>query len=309
MTVAVDMSARYQLEPYRLRLARPLQTGSGLLHVREGYVVLLREGGLVGRGEALGRPQDFPSRTPAARFAAELAQLDLDAQRRGVPLAKLLDARAAAEVPVSALLNADSMAELAREAKRACADGFRTLKLKVGTPNDFARAAVVRDAAGPDVKLRIDANCAWERSEALWRLQELAPLGIEFCEQPTADLVDLEESPVPIAADELCASDPDAALERAAVLVLKPMALGGVRAALDLARRAVQRGRQVVVTTSLEGAIGRAAAAHLAAAVLALGPQPAAGLATGRLLVDDLCDDALAPQEGVARIPDKPGLL
>src|SRR5262249_37432795 len=148
---------------------------------------------------------------------------------------------------------------------------------------------------------RLDANGAWQRDEALWRLQELAPLEIELCEQPTTDLRGLEQAAVPIAADELCASDPEAALERARVVVLKPMALGGVLAALDLARRAVRRGLQVVVTTSLEGAIGRAAAAHLAAAVLALGPQPAAGLATGRLLAEDLCADPLAPRGGVVR--------
>jgi L-alanine-DL-glutamate epimerase-like enolase superfamily enzyme len=93
------------------------------------------------------------------------------------------------------------------------------------------------------------------------------------------------------------------------VVVLKPMLLGGVLRALDLARRALQRGLRVVVTTSLDGAIARAGAAHLAAAVLALGPQPAAGLATGRLLLDDVCPDPLAPEGGVVRIPQTPGLL
>lgn len=309
MRAARAKASRLELQPYRLRLAHPLQTSRGLIEHRDGYVVLLREGGLVGRGEALGRPEDFPDRTPAARFALELAQLDLMSQLERVPLARLLDPRAASEVPVSALLSADSMPDLAREAKLARDDGYSTIKLKVGTANDFARAAVVRDAVGPLVKLRVDANGAWERDEALWRLQELAPLEVEMCEQPTADLRGLEGAAVPIAADELCAVDPDAALERAEIVVLKPMALGGVRAAFALARRAVERGRRVVITTSLEGAIGRAAAAHLAAAVLGLGPQPAAGLATGRLLLDDLCPDPLAPRAGVVRIPDRPGLL
>ena len=90
---------------------------------------------------------------------------------------------------------------------------------------------------------------------------------------------------------------------------LKPMLLGGLLRALELARRAMQRGLRVIVTTSLDGAIARAGAAHLAAAVLAQGPQPAAGLATGRLLESDLCPDPLAPRDGVVRIPDKPGLL
>ena len=179
----------------------------------------------------------------------------------------------------------------------------------MGGSDDFARVAVVRDAVGPGVRLRIDANGGWDAVEALRRLRELAPLGIELCEQPTPDLIGLRESPIPVAADEMMAQDPDASLERAHAVVLKPMALGGLLPAFSLAQRAVARGLQVIVTTSLEGAIGRAGAAHLAAAVLALGPQPAAGLATGRLLAADLCPDPLAPRDGVVQIPEKAGLL
>jgi o-succinylbenzoate synthase len=321
---AMDSGA-FEIRPYRLRLLRPLYTSRGVYSVREGFVVLARDGGLTGRGEAAPLPEHgtetlaecfeelrraSPTRlpkAPAARHAVELALLDLRAQREGVPLAALLDPRAAREVPTGALLSAQTMPELAREAQRAAADGFGTLKLKVGRGDDFARAAVVRDAAGPRVKLRLDANGAWTRAEALQRLEELAPLGIELCEQPTADLIGLRGK-VRIAADELVAQDFEAALERAEVLVLKPMILGGLLPALALARAALRRGRQVIVTTSLDGAIARAGAAHLAAAVLAEGEQPAAGLATGALLAEDLCEDALAPIRGVVRIPGAAGL-
>jgi L-alanine-DL-glutamate epimerase-like enolase superfamily enzyme len=212
-------------------------------------------------------------------------------------------------VQVSALLSAPNMPGLAREARRAADDGFRTLKLKVGLDGDFARAAVVRDAVGSGVRLRVDANGAWPSAdEALRQLHALAPLGIELCEQPTDELLGLRASPVPIAADELVARDPETALERADIVVLKPMALGGIGPALRIGREALKRGRQVVVTTLLDGAIGRAGAAHLAAALLSHGPQPAAGLATGRLLASDLCPDLLAPVGGVVRIPDVAGL-
>jgi L-alanine-DL-glutamate epimerase-like enolase superfamily enzyme len=306
-----------QIEPYRLRLRQPIRE----IEERRGFVVLLREGDLIGRGEACILPGTESleeaeaalrsgqlERAPAARHALGLAQLDLQAQRKGVPLARLLDPRAPLEVPCSALLVSRTVPELAREAGRAVADGFRTVKLKVGGDDDFALAAVVRDAVGPDVALRLDANGAWDAPLALERLAELAPLDIELCEQPTPDLLGLESSPIPIAADEMVARDPAAAMERAQIIVLKPMLLGGVLAAWEIAQRAMQRGLRVIVTTALDGAIARAAAAHLAAAVLARGPQPAAGLATGRLLVDDLCPDALAPRDGIVRIPDVPGL-
>jgi L-alanine-DL-glutamate epimerase-like enolase superfamily enzyme len=224
-------------------------------------------------------------------------------------LARLLDPGALLEIPASALLAAQGMPELAREARDAAAEGFSTLKLKVGLDDDFARAAVVRDAVGPAVKLRLDANGAWTREQALRLLGELSPLGIELCEQPTEDLVGLRDaSPVPIAADEMVAGDPEAALARAHAIVLKPMLLGGLLPALRLGRRARALGLRIIVTSSLEGAIGRAGAAHLAAALLALGPQPAAGLATGRLLADDLCEDTLAPRRGVVHLANSPGL-
>ena len=113
---------------------------------------------------------------------------------------------------------------------------------------------------------------------------------------------------MPLAADEMIAVDPEGALERAQIIVLKPMLLGGLVTALRFARRAHGRGRKIVVTSSLESAVGRAGAAHLAAAVLALGPQPAAGIATGRLFADDGVPDPFAPVDGVVRIPASPGL-
>lgn len=315
---------RIEVQPYRLSLSHPLRTARAIYTVREGFHVFAHDGDRTGRGDAAPLPEmgtetleecresleharfDSLPATPAARCAVEQALLDLEAQRRGVPLARFLDPGAPLRVPASALLSAEAIPELAREARSAAAAGFGTLKLKVGLEDDYARAAVVRDAAGPSVKLRIDANGAWDAQTALDRLQELAPLGIELCEQPTADLRNLESSPVALAADEMVASDPDGALERARVVVLKPMLLGGLGPALRFARRAHERGRQVIVTCSLESAIGRAGAAHLAAAVLALGPQPAAGIAPGRLFAEE--PDPFPPRAGIVEIPDVAGL-
>jgi L-Ala-D/L-Glu epimerase len=319
-------AARIEIRPYRLRLVRPLRTALGVHDVREGFLVLAHDGDRVGRGDAAPLPElgteslaecheqlrqarfDALPDAPAARCAVEQALLDLDAQRAGIPLARLLERGAPLEVPASALLSAQTVPELARESQRARAEGYRTLKLKVGLDDDYARAAVVRDAAGPDVKLRLDANGAWDAPGALRKLRELAPLGIELCEQPTRDLLGLEGSPVPIAADEMIALDREGALERAQIVVLKPMLLGGLVPALRFARRAHGRGRRIVVTSSLESAVGRAGAAHLAAAVLSLGPQPAAGIATGRLFAEEGSPDPFAPVEGVVRIPPSPGL-
>jgi len=320
------LSQRMEVRPYRLRLLRPLRSAQGVREFREGFLVFAHEDGLVGHGDAAPLPElgteslaeclaqlqgagfDALPAAPAARCAVEQALLDLRAQRAGVPLARLLDRTAPLEVPASALLSAEDVPELAREAQRAAAEGFGTLKLKVGREDDYARVAVVRDAAGPRVKLRLDANGAWDAEAAMRKLRELAPFGIEMCEQPTPDLRGLEGCPVVVAADEMLAADVDGAMRRARVAVLKPVLLGGLTAALALARRAHARGLKVVVTSALESAVGRAGAAHLAAAVLALGAQPAAGIATGRLLAEDVGPDPFAARSGVVRVPDVPGL-
>lgn len=53
--------------------------------------------------------------------------------------------------------------------------GFHLLKIKVGTyPEiDLERIEAVRRAVSPDVKLRLDANQAWEPKQAVQILQEL----------------------------------------------------------------------------------------------------------------------------------------
>jgi L-alanine-DL-glutamate epimerase-like enolase superfamily enzyme len=94
--------------------------------------------------------------------------------------------------------------------------------------------------------------------------------------------------PWPVALDEsLAGSGAEAYLRHPSVrqVVLKPMVLGGPLAALSVARRARREGIRAVVTTTLDSAVGRAAALHLAAAI---DTDTAHGLATGEWLRDDI---------------------
>ncbi len=263
--------------------------------------------------------------TPAARHGVECALLDLAAQAAGLPLARWLHPGAAASVPLNATLGATASEEAARQARELVAQGFGTLKLKVGVGGDDADAArveAVRAAAGPRVRLRIDANGAWSEAQALRMLRRLAPQQLEYAEQPVpaTDLAAMARlsaaGPVPIAADEMASSEESArtVLEaRAAqVLVLKPMALGGLIATLRIAALAFQYGVPVVLSTMLEGVFARMAAVHAAAALPALAggrvPQPACGLATGHLLTHDLLPLPPAPHQGEFAVPSAPGL-
>ena len=90
------------------------------------------------------------------------------------------------------------------------------------------------------------------------------------------------------------------------VLVLKPMALGGLRATRELAVAAIDAGLGVVVTSVLDTAVGVAGALHLAASLP--GPERAHGLATVALLEEAPLDGLDAPHGGEMRLPKGPGL-
>ena len=275
---------------------------------------------------AFTKPKEDLLKAPAADHAVELALLDLLAQRRGSPLCRLLSPSARSEVHVNALLTAETSQDLAEQARQAVAEGYRTLKLKVaGRPleEDMARVRAVREAVGPEVKIRVDANGGWPEPEAQEALERLGEYGLELCEQPVAPedvkalgrlqrrvqfpLAADEALSVPGAIPELLGTTED--MPAARVFVLKPMVLGGLLPALILARQAGRQGLEAFVTSSLDGVVSRAGAAHLAAALPS--GRLAAGLGVGSLFKineADPAEQAFRPVGGRIRLPDAPGL-
>ncbi len=285
--------------------------------------------------------------TPAARCALECALLDVLAQAEGVPLfrrlggthlsfprrressdfGKTLDPRfrgddgepnAADElssIPVNAALGA-----LVRVSEQGVADavaaGFSTLKLKLGVGGVEEESARLHDLAArlpPAVRLRLDANRAWDAGSAARFLAGCADLPVEALEEPLAvpepaALRRLQAGcHFPLALDESWpAFDPATLFADPPVrrLVLKPPRLGGLRPALTVALRAGRAGMQCVVTSSIETACGVLAAAHLAAA---LDNGLAHGLATSAWLA---ADTGAPPEvcEGRLVLPGRPGL-
>ena len=216
-----------------------------------------------------------------------------------------------ASVPVNVTVPAVGP-ERAREIVLA-SGGCRTAKVKVAQRGpdgvlesvaaEVDRVAAVREALGPDGKIRVDANAAWTPDEALVHLAEIdrAAGGLEYVEQPCADVAELalvrRKQDVPVAADESIrrASDPMRVVreEAADIVVLKVQPLGGVRACLELAE---QVGLPVVVSSALESSVGLAAGVALAAALPEL--PYACGLATSQLLLHDVVAEPLLPVDG-----------
>jgi o-succinylbenzoate synthase len=203
-----------------------------------------------------------------------------------------------AEVEVAEALPALPPAEAAALAATVKAG---TVKVKVGQGDDLGRVRAVREALGPRVRIRVDANGAWDLPTALRRVRALAGLGVELVEQPVAGLDDLarlrRQVEVPLAADE-AVQDLDAArrlarLGAADALVVKVQAAGGVRAALALAEAA---GVPVIASSLVETSVGLAAGLAFAARLPAT--PFASGLGTGALLAGDVVRDPLVPVAG-----------
>jgi len=268
----------------------------------------------------LDRIEALAPEAPTTRAALDMALFDLAARAQGIRAAALL-ARTdppRTRVEVNALVTAERSEDVHREAAVAVEQGYRTVKLKVGALGlacDEARVAAAREAVGADTKIRLDANGGWKEPEAEQAIARFAPYRIELLEQPVdaRDLAGLARlsarSPIPIAADEALAGgyalDEIMARNAASILVLKPAALGGLRASQRAAARARAAGWGVVVTSTLDSVLGVAAALQLAAALP--GPQLVSGLATSGRFECDLADAPL-PSEGALCLPDQPGL-
>lgn len=213
-----------------------------------------------------------------------------------------------AEVPVNATVPAADAAAVAGILARF--DGCRTAKVKVAQPgqglaDDIARVRAVRAAMGPEGRIRLDANGAWNLDEAEHGVHALAEFDLEYVEQPCASVDELTElrrrigyMGIPVAADESVrkATDPLAVARAGAadLLVVKAQPLGGVRRALEIVAEAEL---PAVVSSALETSVGLAMGVALAAALPRLDHD--CGLGTASLLAADVTAEPLLARSGV----------
>lgn len=329
-----------RIESFSLPLKRPLATSERTMKRREGFLVQLDDNppgigeasplpgwteslemcheALVDAAPSTARSIDLQSMTgtPAARHGLELALLDHDSRKAGLPLYQYLGNKSRVNtVPVNATVGDDDVQGTVRAARNAATDGFPTIKIKVGARSideDYERLEAVREGIDDHVNLRVDANGAWSLSQAVNAVEQFAEIDISVVEQPLAPSslaahADLRDLGVDIALDEsLRKHGVDAVLEADAadLLVLKPMVLGGIHRTVDVADRARGRGLGVIVTTTIDAAVARTAAVHLAAA---LDVDRACGLATAGRLAEDVANDPSPVVEGAISVPQFSG--
>ena len=252
--------------------------------------VTSRSGWLIEGEAGWGEWSPLPSWSEAERAAAEGAALEAAAHPFPAPQRQ--------SVEVNTMIPRVPPAVAAR---MAVASGCSTVKVKVGDPDGEARAAAVREAVGRDVRIRVDANGAWDLEEAVRALARLRGCDLELVEDPVATLAEMarlrRRSPVPVGAEMPIRTLDDVEelrrLDAADVLIIKPQRIGGIRASL---RAAEMADRPVIVSSALETSVGLSACLAVAAA---LNHSPYAhGIGTASLLAEDVTAHPLLPAHG-----------
>ncbi len=253
---------------------------------------------------------------PSTVAAFDMALFDILGKVAGLPLFRLLGGtKNVFETDITTGL--DTLENMVAEAKGHAEKGYKTLKVKVGLDpdEDYAHLEAIRRTVGPQVAIRIDANQGWTVPQAVYALKKMAPLAIQFCEQPVlaSDTAGLKavraQSPIAIMADEALFGPADAIklirAEACDTFNIKLMKAGGMLNSIRIAHIADAANVRCMVGCMLETRLGLTAAAHVVASQANI---IYADLDGNTDQVGDPIVDGITAQAGTLTLPEKPGL-
>jgi muconate cycloisomerase len=123
-----------------------------------------------------------------AKAAIEMACVDLTARRLRIPVHQYLGGALVDKVRFNAWIGIEPPEVAAAQARKWLDRGFRSAKIKVGgdVNADRDRLKAVREAVGPEMKLRADANAGYSVDDAIRLGKLLEPFDLQLFEQPVA---------------------------------------------------------------------------------------------------------------------------
>lgn len=257
---------------------------------------------------------------PAAKAALDIALHDLVARAYGLPLWALLGGRSKLHLQISRVVSMKEPSAMAVDALKHVADGFATVKLKVGDARnpmlDVARVFAVRDAVGPEILIKIDVNQGWATpGVAIPATRAVLGSRPEYVEQPIAqwDIEGLAEvrrqTGATIMADEALHGVRDmqriVALRAADLVNIKLMKTGGLLNALRVNAIAEAAGIGAQVGTMVESSIASAAGLHLA---MSLANVKTVEMGGPLMITEEVGDLRVCYDRDTITLSDKPGL-
>jgi muconate cycloisomerase len=253
-----------------------------------------------------------------AKAAIEMACVDLTARRLGISVHQYLGGALRERVRFNAWIGIVPPEEAATEARKWFDRGFRSAKVKVGggIQADRDRLKAVREAVGPEMKLRADANAGYSVEDGIALGKLLEPFDLQLLEQPVAedDLAGMAKVrraiAIPVMADESI-TDHASLIEViradcADIVKLKVMKQGGFLKCRRMLETASAAGLGVVIGHGFGLGVNTVAEIMLAATSRAVleGLECVGPLKTS----DDIVTEKLDLSSGEIALPGGPGL-
>jgi len=251
----------------------------------------------------------------AAKAAVDIALFDLLSKREKKPLHEYLGGKRDRMI-TDMTIGIEPLETTVQKAFEHTRSGFKALKIKVGLEldEDIKRVSAVRDAVGPKIQLRVDANQGYTVDQAIKFCEVMETLDVAVVEQPVKadDYEGLkrvsQSSNLPIMADECVKSVLDArkvARESIADMInIKLMKSAGINDAVLINRLAEAADVGTMVGCMGEIQVSIAAGLHFA---LSSENVLLADLDSHFNIVDDP-SSGLVFEDGHLVAPKKPGL-
>jgi L-alanine-DL-glutamate epimerase-like enolase superfamily enzyme len=267
-----------------------------------------------------------------AKTAVDLALHDIVGKALHVPVCKLIGGSYTDKIPLHWPIGIESPKAIGEDVQKGTKAGFKAIKMKIGgdVKRDVELVGAVREAAGPDIAIVVDANQAYDIKSAIRVIREIERYDVQRVEQPVhyRDLDGMalvrRSVGIPIGACESAVTQQDVIQiikkDAADFLNFKVMRSGGFYPSKAIVQMATAAGIFCASSTMLGMGVELATDAHFAVSTIALAPSPYKfhGIASGILklfntvdstgITKDIVDGTPRIANGFMSLPEGPGL-
>jgi len=211
-----------------------------------------------------------------AKCGIDLSLWDIMGKSLNMPVYKLCGGMYSSQIIATYTLSIDTPEKMAEQAIFRKKQGYLTLVVKIGrdAENDIERLKQVREAVGPNVNIRLDANEAYTPNQAIKIIKQMEKYNPEFVEEPVKrwDLDGMAQVAhavdTPISSDESNTSLDTVRkiIEKkaAGIINIKISKNGGLYRSKKIAALAEAAGIPIIVGGANTYEIGRQACRHFA---------------------------------------------
>jgi L-alanine-DL-glutamate epimerase-like enolase superfamily enzyme len=267
-----------------------------------------------------------------AKTAVDIALHDVIGKALKIPVCKLIGGAYTDKIALHWPIGIENPKEIGKDVRKGVKAGFKAIKMKIGgdAKRDVALVKAVREAAGSDIAIVVDANQAYDIKTAIHVIRQIEKYDVQRVEQPVhyRDLDGMalvrRSVEIPIGACECAVTQQDIIQiikkEAADFINFKVMRSGGFYPSKAIVQMATAAGIFCASSTMLGMGVELAADAHFAVSTIALAPSPYKfhGIASGILklfnavdstgITKDIVDGTPHIENGFMTVPKAPGL-